>query len=169
MKKYSPYKYAPHVLGFVLIFAACEAPPSPSAPPSPQTSTKALTSPQTALLVMQLTPTGEARVAATQVKNIPWVDPLLEFKPSAYRTADKNTKTVEARTWNLHLLVHHPSHTTTQVLPLKVSAPGHTEGDVLDPWTLGSALWRAPWYGESTSYELWRVDPGPALRLTPKP
>jgi hypothetical protein len=153
---------------------ACQ--PSTPAPPPANTQAAplhkpALTAPTTALLVVRLSPRGEVTLGAIQPRQTRWTDPLLPFDPARHAptaTLDPSLPLPDgADRWELALVARADALPAPLVAPLLLLAPDHSPGgDLTNEWHSGGALWRAPWAGPGTTYEVIRVSPGPPLRLT---
>ena len=146
------------------------------APVAPVTATS-VTSPGTALLAVRLTPSGEVAVGAVRPKPIPWREALTPYTPppglarapseaGSVRSGSPGVTRApaadDAPHYILVVVVRAPG-VDPQARSLLLDAPGHSRGDVVDPWTTGGAVWRMPWYGAGTTYEVVRVSPRPTV------
>jgi len=127
---------------------------------------------QTALMIVRMTPKGELSVGDLQPRPIAWVDATIPYSAKLHdtpRTTPEATpevvKPAPAPFWDLAVVVEHPDRAAPLVTALEVMAPKTTQGDVLDPWQMGGALWRVPWLGEGTRYRVVRTAPTPTLEL----
>ncbi len=171
-------------MGWVCALCACDAPAPPTSPaptvestPAAPATVQRAPSPTTALMVVRLTLAGEVQVGVVRQKPIPWRDALIPYTPPAglstratpadgVRPGLPTPRPVES-TWDaphhqLVVVVRVPGR-PAQARALLLDAPGRTQGDVVDPWSTGGAVWRLPWYGAATTYEVVRMSPRPAI------
>ncbi|MEL6180294.1 MAG: hypothetical protein AAFS10_15135, partial [Myxococcota bacterium] len=165
---------SPRFLLLVCILVACSpTPPAPghsSAPAKAEVSaTRALltpptaAAPQTALMVVRMAPKGELSIGDLQPRPIAWTDRLVAFRPDLHNppqpaSAQAPSTPVASENkgqepfWSLAVVVEHPTALQEPlVVPLEVMAPdSEPQGDVVDPWRMGGALWRIPWLGAGT-------------------
>lgn len=183
------------VLLALLSFAAATGCAEPGDPPPERLAATAPNRDftQTALLAVALESSGEVRVQSVVVKAIPWsregapYHPDLHAPPSSRvgwrpRTeplpsepfdsplrspsdSASNTPVPDAEGHHGALVVSHPARAEPFVVSLDWGQPGEGGGDVGDRWREGSAVWRAPWFGEGTRYRVVRVHPGPPAQL----
>ncbi len=174
----------------VSLMLACDAsaPSSGQAPASPDpvvaatlheapVTQSAVTSPGTALMAVRLTRLGEVFVGAVRPKPVPWHGALSPYSPPAGLSSGvSGTDDVrpaapgvgrapmdeDARLHTLAVVVRAPDRSPMARI-LLLDAPGHAHGDVVDPWTTGGAVWRLPWYGSETEYEVVRLSPRSAI------
>lgn len=162
----------------LLPLLACQdpAPEAPSAPAPTASQEVPLKEPGahqpgTALLVVELSPQGGVRIGAVRPKPVLWVDPLVPYDPALHEPGQSFDPRQDphdrsgAQRWELAVVARRADqHLVTS---LHLLAPGaDTGGDVLRTWDSGGAVWRAPWLGEGTSYEVVRTWPAPAVRLS---
>jgi hypothetical protein len=170
--------------GWVCALLGCDAPapPTPPAPtvqstPAAPATVQRAASPTTALMVVRLTLAGEVHVGAVRPKSIPWREPLVPYSPPAglatgtaaaddVRPGAQTPRPLDALPDTAHhhlaVVVRIPGRPPL-ARALLLDAPGHTRGDVIDPWTGGGAVWRLPWFGPATTYEVVRMSPAPAV------
>lgn len=147
------------------------APPLANTQAAPLHKPTAPATPTTALLAVRLSPRGEVVIGAIQPRQTRWADPLLPFDPARHAPTDTLDPSLPlpdgADRWELALVARADALSAPLVAPLLLLAPDHNPGgDLTNEWHSGGALWRAPWAGPGTTYEVIRVSPGPPLRLT---
>ncbi len=170
----------------VATLLACDAPAQPPssvprarAAESPAVAASRATSlPATALLAVRLTQRGEVVVGDVRPKPVAWRGPLSVYEPppGLARTRAENIRPGAERTVEIPTSESAPHYQLVVVArapgrpamswPLLLDAPGGGRGDVIDPWTASGAVWRVPWYGAATRYEVVRVAPRPAVLAT---
>lgn len=152
--------------------------PAPATPPpATRLQVGSAAAPATALLAVRLSLAGGVSVGAVHPKPIPWRDPLRPYEAPTFAAdpagGDEQLRPGTHRPMappSAHdaaqlelLLVTRPPGGAPVAHPLLLAAPGHVHGDVVDPWTTGGAVWRAPWFGEGTAYEVVRAAPDPTV------
>ncbi len=152
----------PAVLFAALICACAEPPPSSGAVPRALTAA----APTTAMLAVRLGREGRVSLGAVVPKPTRWADPLTPFDPLRHAPSAPAPALSGGREAVVVAIVAEVPGETPVVSQVLLDPPGMSRGDVVDPWTAGGALWRAPYLGPGTRYRVVRLSPAPGLLAT---
>lgn len=139
------------------------------APPS-----RAAVSPQTALWVLALRPDGTTHLDTVSVKPSPFRGPVhtqpmqLRADPASppHLAGGEHIPSPHTHGAAFLLKVTHPDRPMPLYVDLALGEPGQAGGDVMDAWSTGSVVVRAPCFGVGTHYSVLKVTPHGVVEQT---